>query len=273
MRLIEFHEQPWFPTLLRDYVTEGLQFVLSLGGVYKHCSVRLRNALLQSGSTRIVDLCSGGSGPWFWLKNALKKEGLAPEIWLTDKFPNHSVFQEAEYLGMYYAPFSVNATNVPPEISGFRTMFSSFHHFPPKDATQILRHAVDQRQGIGIFEAARRSPLTILLTTFMLIGGFVAAPFQRPFRLSRLFWTYIIPVVPLVLYLDGLVSCLRSYSPHQLQAMVSSLDAPDYVWEIGEENAGLVTVTYLLGYPRQSPTHQRAHDSREASFVNSAPQP
>jgi hypothetical protein len=31
--------------------------------------------------------------------------------------------------------------------------------------------------------------------------------------------------------------------------MIASLHADGYVWEVGEESRGFVTVTYLLGYP------------------------
>jgi hypothetical protein len=114
----------------------------------------------------------------------------------------------------------------------------------------ILRDAVDAREGIGVFEAARRQPLAILSTVFMLVGGFLAAPFIRPFRLSRWFWTYLIPVVPLVLFFDGVVSCLRAYSKEELADLVSKVGADDYVWEIGEERGWLAPITCLIGYPK-----------------------
>ncbi len=47
---------------------------------------------------------------------------------------------------------------VPRELKGFRTMFTSFHHFPPEEARAILQNAVDAGEGIGIFEITRRAP-------------------------------------------------------------------------------------------------------------------
>ena len=56
---------------------------------------------------------------------------------LTDKYPNLRAFEKAtaaspERIAFY--PDSVDAMKVPGELHGFRTMFSSFHHFPPEEA-------------------------------------------------------------------------------------------------------------------------------------------
>jgi len=42
--------------------------------------------------------------------------------------------------------------NVPAELKGLRTMFTSFHHFLPEEARAVLQNAVDAGEGIGIFE-------------------------------------------------------------------------------------------------------------------------
>jgi hypothetical protein len=253
MPLFEFHDQPWFPSYLRDYVTDGLQSAMSLGGIYRSIAARLNGAFQACKASRVVDLCSGGSGPWPWLHESLRdSHGHLAEICLTDLYPNTPAFeriQQESHGTITYWPESVDATKVPSELAGFRTMFSSFHHFPKQDAIGILRNAVANRQGIGVFEAARRHPLTFALNFLVLPGSFVTTPFIRPFRASRFFWTYLLPVIPFVLFYDGLVSCWRAYSTTQLSEMIASLNAEGYVWEVGEEPHGFFTVTYLLGYP------------------------
>lgn len=253
MRLFEFHDQEWFPAALRDHVTEALQFVLSVGGVYRRSSARLNRALQACRASRVVDLCSGGSGPWPWLHRDIQDaEGRRVEVCLTDKFPNTAAFarvrQESRGAVTYW-PEPVDATRVPAHLPGFRTIFSAFHHFEESEALGILQDAADRRQGIGVFEATRPHPVAMALTVFMLLGGFATAPFIRPFRVSRLFWTYVLPVIPLILFWDGLMSCLRAYSLKQLSGMSASVKADGYVWEVGEEAGGFVTVTYLVGYP------------------------
>jgi len=86
---------------------------------------------------------------------------------------------------------------------------------------------------------------------FIPIAAWLFAPFRRPFRWSRLFRTYLIPMVLLVLLFDGLISCLRAYSPEELKTMTTGLGGNGYRWEIGEATGGLlpVRITYLIGSP------------------------
>jgi len=147
-------------------------------------------------------------------------------------------------------PLGVDARAVPAELRGFRTLFTAFHHFRPPDARAILEDAVRNRQGIAVFEAARRRALDIALVAMTWLGVLAAAPFVRPFRWSRLVWTYLPPLLPMVGTFDGVVSCLRSYSLAELRALVHGLD--DFEWEIGEARAprSPLHMTYLIGVPR-----------------------
>jgi hypothetical protein len=250
----EIHEQAWLPEILRDQVTDGLQIILSIGDVYQPIAPRLAEAIHAAGTDRVVDLCSGGGGPWLWLVGLLQKDIPNLKVCLTDKFPNLTAFEKAKEESngaIEYSAEPVDASDIGERLRGFRTVFSSFHHFDPEQASAILQNAVNARQGIGVFEAARRRPMGLLRTFLMPIGALFTAPFIRPFRVSRIFWTYLVPVIPFVLWFDGMLSCLRAYSVEELKRMVSRLDATGYTWEIGEEQGQLAPVTYLIGYPEK----------------------
>ena len=95
-------------------------------------------------------------------------------------------------------------------------------------------------------------PLIFIFSPLMtLLGYLFATPFIKPFRLSRLFWTYLIPLVPLATIWDGMVSFLRVYSVGELGELVEPLRTPGYTWEIGQASTGtpLFVFTYLVGYP------------------------
>jgi hypothetical protein len=271
-RFFEFHDQKWFPNDLRDGVTDGLQFTLSLGRVYRPIVPLLNKAVEASRAKRIVDLCSGGGGPWLWLCRLLRVSGGRNiEVCLTDKYPNIAAFENAKRktgCRVTSNPGCVDAASLPGGLSGFRTIFTSFHHFTPDEAVAILQNAADDGQGIGVFEAAKRDPLTILLTVLTPVAGFLTAPFIRPFRVSRLFWTYVIPVIPFVLFFDGVVSCLRAYSQKELSLLVTQVRAGNYAWQIGEKTGGFVPITFLIGYPRPANTIRTAElTSREPRLV------
>ena len=240
VHLLEIHDQPWCPRSLRDALTDFLQFALHLGGSYRAVAGLLRDAVARAGARRVVDLCSGAGGPW----HALWREIPVPVL-LTDKYPNRAAAQGP--VPFHSAP--VDALAVPAELDGFRTLFTAFHHFRPDEARAILADAVRRRQGIGIFEVARRAPRDVALIALTWLAVLVATPFVRPFRWSRFMWTYLPPVLPLVGTFDGIVSCLRAYSTAELQDLSQGLDT--YEWQVGEARGrwSPLRVTYLVGVP------------------------
>jgi hypothetical protein len=148
----------------------------------------------------------------------------------------------------------VDAMAVPVSLPRFRNMFASFHHFRPDAARSILRRALEQQRPIGIFELTERSVLGLFGSLVLPIFVLLVTPFIRPFRWSRLVWTYLLPIVPLMVIWDGFVSCLRTYLAKELQDMVVGVGVSDYVWEIGRACSRTApAVTHLIGYPRKLP--------------------
>jgi len=254
IQFIEIHEQPWFPSFLRDDVTDALHYGLAFLKAYAPIGPMLQSTLQSLRSRSIVDLCSGGGGPWLDLSQNLSEGAGANQIQLTDKFPNLRAFQNVRAASGNHITFcadSVDAMKVPRELTGFRTMFSSYHHFPPEEARAVLQDAVDAGQSIGIFEVTRRAPSAIGLMFPWALLVFISTLWMRPFRWSRLFWTYIIPIVPFVVLFDGVISCLRTYRPQELREITGKLTGYQYEWEVGEHLGarGLVPITYLIGRP------------------------
>jgi hypothetical protein len=173
---------------------------------------------------------------------------------LTDKFPNDRIkrkLDETADFGIHYCEQAIDIRDVPVEMKGFRTIFTAFHHFRPHEARGILQDAVSKNQGIGIFEFTGREPLTLLLTLLAPLYVLMLTPFIRPFSWGRILWTYLIPVIPFVVAFDGIVSCLRTYSPAEMKQLISTIATSDYEWDIGQYRIPFVfmKVTYTTGCP------------------------
>ncbi|HEY6445015.1 MAG TPA: hypothetical protein VIY53_01040 [Acidobacteriaceae bacterium] len=244
----EIHDSSRFPKSLRDRVTEALEAVWNANQTYRPIAGRLRAALQQAGTHCVVDLCSGGGGPWPSLYPELA-DGEPLTVRLTDRSPSDLLAGGGAHGRLEPVPDSVDARAVPPSLHGFRTIFSSFHHFNPPEARAMLEDAFRQREGIAIFEAARRDAATMALLIGVPVLGWRTAVAARPVRWNRLFWTCVVPVVPLVLWIDGILSCLRSYSLDDMRELTEGLEAADYAWQIGEEKSGRVAIRYLIGTP------------------------
>ena len=254
--LFEIHDQSWCPRAIRDAMTDFLAFSLGVGNHYAAAVPWLERVLCACGTNQVTDLCSGGAGAWPILLPALNAgRQLAVTVCLTDKYPNADALGRAAGIGgMTFSPTSVDALDVPGEFGGVRSIFTAFHHFTPEQARAVLRDAVRQGRGLCVFEATQRSALAIIATLFSPLLVLLTPPLIRPFRLSRLVLTYLVPVIPAAVLFDGIVSCLRTYTPQELKTLVDDPDFAHYEWHIGEARTkSPIPMTYLVGYPA-SPT-------------------
>jgi hypothetical protein len=256
LQLFEFEDLPWFPKVIRAGMMDYLRFMISALGTYQPIVPLLREALQQTNQVQLLELCAGAGGGTAGLLRRLRATGLpAAQVCLTDLYPQPAAWQllAQSTPGLRYAPAPVDALAVPPELPGLRTVFSAFHHFPPAAAEALLADAVRRQTGIGVFEGAGKHWLELLLAcTVLPVAQLLITPFIRPFRLSRLLFTYLIPLIPLFTIWDGCVSILRMYSPAQLLALARRADpAGRFRWQ-----AGVVRhwwgpqVTYLIGIPQ-----------------------
>lgn len=258
LHLFELHDLPWCPRIWRDSLTGLMRWSIDLLRVYDPILPQLRTLLERAGTREIVDLCSGGAGPWTRLGGALERMMGGPvKVLLTDKYPNLAVFRRMRDQSAGQVDFigeSVDATAVPPRLTGVRTLFSAFHHFPPERAREILRDAAENGVPIGVFEMTERSIVGCLAMLLTPLVALLVVPFLRPFSIWRALSCLPIPFMPLLATWDGLVSNLRTYSPAELERLTAAIDVPGYRWESGKLAGSLtrLPVTYLLGLPTRS---------------------
>ena len=257
IHLFELEDQAWLPRVVRDAATGYLRLVARLTGQPRRLLPVLRDALRRSGTRRIVDLCSGGGGSLVAMVPDLEAEGLDVRICLTDLYPNCPALERVARLSADRIEFvadPVDARAVPRRLAGLRTLFNGLHHFCPEDARAVLADAVRAREPIVACEIVRRHPLAILLILMTPLLVLLLVPFLRPFDWRWLPLTYLIPVIPLVVVWDGVVSCLRAYTLDELRALADAIDAPDYCWEIGQVSLGIpaLPATYLVGIEDRS---------------------
>jgi len=229
-----------------------MQFMIERVDIYAPARERLIGALQRSGTHQVLDLCSGAGGPWpHWLRT----ERASADVTLTDKYPNaatQSRLRACPVRGLRYLEQPIDATAVPEELPGFRTLFSSFHHFEPERARKILRDAVERRQPIAVLECTERHPLApVAGLLFIPIIVWVMTLFMKSWTWRRVLWTYLLPAIPLLITIDGIVSYLRTYTIDELREMAGT--AEDYEWLAGRVRSGRLpaNVTYFIGYPTQ----------------------
>ena len=251
----EIEDFEWCPAVMRDALTDILRTSCEVFRVFESAASLVAEVLDESGATRLVDLCSGSGGPAVVLLDALERlDGRKVEAVLTDKFPNARAFARAEAKGrgrIVARHDSIDATELPTDLTGLRTLFNALHHFRPPMARAILAAAARARQPIASFEMVERSlqGVAMVATTPLIVAG--AMPFLQPRTWQRLALTYALPVLPAMITWDGFASCLRAYSPDELRQLVDGLGDADYEFRVVTRRTwrNPMRITAVLGLP------------------------
>lgn len=261
VQLFEWEDQPWLPRVFRDFITDHLRYTHNeamRAPVNVAMATRLASLLARTQTTQIVDLCAGGGGPVAEIGRILVEELSVPvKILLTDLFPNVAAFKalEAQSGSRVSARYeSTNATDVPGELRGLRTMFTALHHFRPSSVKLVLADAVRKGAPIAVFEPMERTLRMLALVGLMsFLRGFTHTHRVGRLTIGRFLLTYVIPLSPVMFAWDGAVSTLRMYTADELLELARSVSVDGYQWEAGRFDVagpfGLMPTTYLFGLP------------------------
>lgn len=264
--LPEIEDSPRLPGWLRDAMTGYLQVVIDLSRPYSVATPLLAGLVRERGDGRIADLASGGGGPWPGLVEELFGElGEYPMVTLTDIQPNRTAATELERLkGVTYRRDPISALDLPFDLDGVRTMFTGLHHFDVAEVRSIFRAAQEARVPFLGGEATHRSIRGILVTILIPLLVMLLMPRVRPRRVLPLVLTYLPPIIPALIWWDGLASTLKSYRADELEAITAEIREPGYTWRVEEHRVrgAPIPVTVVVGRP-----------TRHESFSRQAPAP
>jgi hypothetical protein len=260
IHLFELEDFDWVPRPVRDGGTDLLDLGFDRLGFYDGVAPKLRALLEATGARRLVDLCSGGGGGALQMRKALRAAGSEVEVVLSDRNPSDAGIARVASLGdplTRYRPERVDAMTGGGELDGVRTMSGALHHFAPDAVRALLAGIVARRAPIAFFDVAaspaiRRAPIVLaplamgVNMLMLFVGSLLLVPLVRPFRLSRVVLTYLLPLIPALVAWDGTVSALRAYTPEELLELARSVPGGDrYAWDAGVAGSAL----YLTGVP------------------------
>lgn len=234
--LFEFHEQPWFPDVWRKLVQRALGRSIGHLHVWGAAVDLLTTFLERSRPNSVLELASGSgelsTGVWHRLAAS---QGHTPDLVLSDLYPDPEAFAARRTQSpdrVRSVDRSVDALDPPHDPQRAWLMLQSLHHFSPSQVSHLLRNATQNSAGFLAIESTRRNPLhtlAVLLATPLFVWVTCTL---KPFHWRHLLWGLLIPVVPLTLVVDGILSNLRSYSTQDLETLASQLDDTMH-WEVG----------------------------------------
>ncbi|KAL4910566.1 hypothetical protein BDW74DRAFT_184446 [Aspergillus multicolor] len=272
---IQFHElgdQPWCPAWLHHHEQFSLSQLWNLrvplwsrGSLATAACTVLKEHLGNNGnlsSYTIVDVCAGAGGPTPFIERELngksEKEGNEPVTFmLTDMFPPVDVWSAIakKQPNIEFIEESVDARAVgriaERNKNECRVFNICFHHFDDDDAAGILGGAVEEADAFVIFEITARQVSTCLYSPLVFFWGFYVSLLWYWSSPVHLFFTFILPIAPLALWVDGFISCLRTRTPDEIRNLLktSGKDLNGWTFTSGEKSVQwpFITLYYFVG--------------------------
>jgi hypothetical protein len=240
---IELEDLPGFPPLLRRMQVEFIGWLVERFKVYRPMAPLIASALQHVRSDHLTDLGSGQGGPIRYLATepALAKVRFT----LTDRYPSPAT-DLPQHVRWHPAALDALAARLPGE--GPVSLFNTFHHFTPDQQITLVRQQA--HRGVLVHEVLQPNLLVFLKIFFTTtVGQVLLAPFVRPFRWERLFFTYVLPVNLVTIPWDGLVSVLRTDRPAVLLARLQEAAGPSFVVRGGMVGPWWAPVTWVHCLP------------------------
>ncbi|MEM6698911.1 MAG: hypothetical protein AAF806_17240 [Bacteroidota bacterium] len=216
--------QAWFPSFLRNCIHEFMTWFVNKIGAAKPFLPVIEKGLLHSKTKKIINIDSQvGAG----------FETLEPHL-----------------------PENVEIVNIPleqlaAEQEGLYVQVNAFHQLSVVEARKLLTKISENGQPLAIVEGNNDSLWQVVgMTIFVPLTIILTAPFVKPFRIGRLVFTYLLPILPFVTFLDGFLALFKLYAPKDLDELVSTVNTTAYEWESGKmDNGRGGKIIYLLGFP------------------------
>ena len=239
--LFEFGDQSWLPRLLREIYMDCMKFAFSVGGHYAKMHEPFATWASRTGESEVLDLASGGGAPiGQMIRGAAQSNTTMPQVYLSDLHPNLRHYRDLQLQHgndqLSYVSEPVDVLNIGRPQFRLCSVCTAFHHFRPKDAARVIATFGHERDGFFIMEPLQRDWKHLAL---MIISGpwiYMLTPFfHRPFRWSRLIFCTLLPIVPLMVFIDGCVSVMRIYRPEEIREMLPDKLRKNFTIEHGTQ--------------------------------------
>lgn len=240
--LKELEDYNWFPKILRRWQTEFIGSVAIWTNLYKPLVPVLNKMIAANRIISLQDCCSGSGTPAMYIHKQLAVQ--LPML-LTDKYPDESFENKPP---ANYSIHSADVLQMQPAENILYTMYNAFHHFSVEHQQDILQKMAANKTPFLFAELLEPGFINISKIFFTTtLGQIFTAPFVQPFSLSRLFFTYIVPVNLFTITYDGIISVIKSKTAKQYKILVENISTPNYTITVNKVNNIKGNIIYIKG--------------------------
>lgn len=227
MFAFEFMDLARLPDSLKRTLREILDCALSkpFRTYYDTVVEQISDRVSKDPSIRAVAELGAGTAP---LTHRLAKQ-LQPaslKLIVCDLYPHQEAFRDlqARYpdtVEPVWEPVDFSKP-IPFPAGTYVVVSAAFHHVPPRLRRSVLK-VLSAFPGM-IVEPVHKKAITICLAWTILFPAF-ATPIllrRKPGNGRRVFWCYIVPVAPLMIVWDGVISCFRCWRKNEWLNVIAS---------------------------------------------------
>lgn len=223
-QVFQFSNQKWYPAFLKRDMYEFMTWFVGKVNAAKPFLPVISEGLQNAPAQRVINIDS--------------KMGAGFET------VNDLISEKPEVFNLPIEKF--NTAN-----SGVYLFVNSFHQFKPDVARNYLNQIAKSRNVVVVVEGNNDSLWQVVgMTIFVPLAVILSAPFVKPFRVTRLIFTHLIPILPIVTMLDGFLALFKLYNPQDLNELVSTIPEKNYSWKSAKSDNGRGgKIMYLIGWP------------------------
>ncbi len=226
----EFMDQSWVPdslhATLRDVL--GFHLRLTLGYYYRWAAAEALAKAKRLGASKVVELGAGSAGFSETLARMVRDRGEDLTVEISDLHPQPARYRELEQMfpgivSAHVEPLNF-LTRTEPSPTDIVVFSAAFHHIPKGDRHAVLAGMRGRR--VLIFESVTRN----LPSIFGCAVGFLPAMLTPLYflgtaqgRWRRFVWCWLLPVAPLMVAWDGVVSCVRCWTEDEWRSELARL--------------------------------------------------
>jgi hypothetical protein len=225
-QVFQFSAQSWYPQFLKRDMYEFMSWFVGKVNAAKPFLPVISEGLAHAPAQRIINIDSRIGAGFETVKDLIS--------------------EKPEMLNLPIQKF--NTSN-----SGLYLFVNSFHKLKPDAARSYLQEIAKSRNAVVVVEGNNDSLWQVVgMTVFVPLAVILSGPFVKPFRVTRLIFTYLIPILPVVTMLDGFLALFKLYNPKDLNELVSTIAEKNYSWKSAKADNGRGgKIMYLIGWPEK----------------------
>ena len=243
---VEIHQLDWIPNFLKERQLEQIFPILKAIKFDQKLLVLFNHLKEKTTAREFLDL---GSGAGNVIEYLVKNSPGDYTYFVSDLQPRWQSYQKIKQRNsgrINFVPYKVDMCEADGILKDKAvTIITTFHELDRRQAQKVITNLMKNSKAFLIAEPVNKSAGQLLELPLILLYFWLAPFFTKPKSFSRLFFSWVWPILPLFHIHDGLVSLLRSYRKADFLRMLQNGHSSGWQWEI--DHLGPDT-TYVLAW-------------------------